>query len=99
MTTTGIEPIAAGQTAAQLAGLKSTSSGNSFSHWLAQEIVTVNQQIHTAETNVQELAVGESDNLHQIMMSISKAQLQFELVVQVRNKILEGYQEVMRMQV
>lgn len=79
----------------------SHSSGVSkgFADWLGQEISSVNDQIQTSDSLVQQLAVGEADNLHQVMIALEKAKLQFELVVQVRNKLLEGYQEVMRMQV
>ncbi len=45
------------------------------------------------------LVAGDVENLHQVMMSLEKAKLSFELVVQVRNRLLEAYQDVMRMQV
>ena len=43
------------------------------------------------------LALGEADNLHQVMITISKAKLSFDLAVQVRNRLVEGYQEIIRM--
>jgi flagellar hook-basal body complex protein FliE len=48
---------------------------------------------------VRQLAVGENTNLHQVMISLEKAHLSLELVVQVRNKVLEAYQNMMQMQV
>ncbi len=59
----------------------------------------LNQQIQTNEVAVQNLALGETDNLHQIMMNLERTRLTFDLMMQVRNKMLEGYQELMRMQV
>lgn len=59
----------------------------------------LNQQIRTNEGAVQELALGETDNLHQVMMNLERTRLTFDLMMQVRNKLLEGYQELMRMQV
>ncbi|MFY0678086.1 MAG: flagellar hook-basal body complex protein FliE [Neptuniibacter sp.] len=70
-----------------------------FAAWLQTEMGHINHQINEAELQVQRLAVGETDNLHQVMSSLSKAKLGFELGLQVRNKLLEGYQEIMRMQV
>ena len=46
-----------------------------------------------------ELALGQSDNLHQVMIAGERTRLQFELVMSMRNRVLEAYQEIMRMQV
>ena len=43
--------------------------------------------------------MGETDNLHQVMMALDKAKVSFQLMVQVRNKLLEAYQDVLRMQI
>ncbi|MBB3063490.1 flagellar hook-basal body complex protein FliE [Microbulbifer rhizosphaerae] len=66
---------------------------------IMSELNAVDQQYKSAEKETLELITGELDNVHQVMASINKAKLSFELVTQVRNKILEGYQEVMRMQI
>lgn len=94
-----VQLIAEGANVADLAGLKSDRSSSSFQNWLAQEMNSVNQQIQGSEVQIQQLATGEQDNLHQVMLSLEKAKLGFELALQVRNKLLEGYQEIMRMQV
>jgi flagellar hook-basal body complex protein FliE len=70
-----------------------------FSTWLSGAIEDVNRQIVAADVEVQKLAVGDATNLHQVMISLEKAKLSFEMVVQVRNKLLEAYQDVMRMQI
>jgi flagellar hook-basal body complex protein FliE len=46
-----------------------------------------------------DVATGQAGNLHQVMLRMEEARMQFELFVQMRNKVLEAYQEVMRMQV
>jgi flagellar hook-basal body complex protein FliE len=43
--------------------------------------------------------VGEQGNLHEVMIALEKAKLSFELILAVRNKSLEAYQELMRMQI
>ena len=46
-----------------------------------------------------ELALGQTDNLHQVMITSERTRLQFEIAMSVRNRVLEAYQEIMRMQV
>lgn len=70
-----------------------------FSAWLTQQISMTNTQIIQADDGVRRLALGETDNLHQVMIQLEKAKLSFELIMQVRNKLLEAYQDVMRMQI
>jgi len=70
-----------------------------FSVWLAREIDTVNDKLLVADTQLRKLAVGEATNLHETMIAIEHAKLSFELVVQVRNRVLEAYQELLRMQI
>jgi flagellar hook-basal body complex protein FliE len=48
---------------------------------------------------VQRLASGDTSNLHEVMLGIERARMQFQLLVQVRNRVLEAYQDVLRMQV
>ncbi len=73
--------------------------GLTFVDWLEREVSTVNNQIMSSEKQLQQLALGETENLHQVMMSLEKAKVSFELLVQVRNRVLEGYQEIMRMSI
>jgi flagellar hook-basal body complex protein FliE len=97
--TTAIEFIPEGVGLNELVGFKSEASSGAFMGWLSKEMNAVNQQIQNSDIQVQQLATGETDNLHQIMLSLEKAKLGLELVVQVRNKLLEGYQDILRMQV
>lgn len=62
-------------------------------------IQDLNRQMHANEQTMQQLALGETDNLHQVMMNLERTRLTFDLLLQVRNKTLEAYQELMRMQV
>ncbi|MBI3900281.1 MAG: flagellar hook-basal body complex protein FliE [Gammaproteobacteria bacterium] len=70
-----------------------------FSTFLSRELGSVNDKLINADTQVRRLAVGETQNLHETMIALEQAKLSFELVVQVRNRILEAYQDIMRMQV
>jgi len=59
----------------------------------------VNTQLINTDKAVQQLANGETENLHQVMISLEQTRLAFDLLLQVRNKVLDAYQEVMKMQV
>jgi flagellar hook-basal body complex protein FliE len=72
---------------------------SAFGQWFAQQLGQVNGQLQGAEHGLQALASGQSQNLHQVMISLEEARLSFQMLVQVRNRVLEAYQDVMRMQV
>lgn len=99
MSVEAMVPIAPVGVERTLGDTRLQQAGTSFSTWLTGEIEQVNRQILEADTQVRKLAVGEAVNLHQVMMALEKAKLSFELVTQVRNKLLDAYQDVMRMQI
>src|SRR5215216_7667384 len=70
-----------------------------FASWMAKELGSMNGKIVESDKLLQRLATGEVDNLHQVMLSLEEAKLSFQLLVQVRNKLLEAYQDILRMQV
>lgn len=73
--------------------------GPSFSDHLINSIKSVNASQISADKLTTDVATGQSTNIQEAMMSMAQAQLSFNLMVQVRNKALEAYQDVMRMQV
>jgi flagellar hook-basal body complex protein FliE len=70
-----------------------------FGSWLTQELGRVNSDLVQANHAVQQLATGEAENLHHVMIALEEARIGVQLLVQVRNRLLEAYQDVMRMQV
>lgn len=70
-----------------------------FADWLWSRVDDTSQNIQAAERATQQLMLGEADNLHEVMFAIQKASLSLELVVQVRDRLLEAYQDIARMQV
>ena len=81
------------------AGLNKVPGGGDFNIWLKEQVAEVNRQIIDSDQQLRQLALGEAENLHQVMIALEKAKLSFELTVQVRNKLLEAYQDIMRMQI
>jgi flagellar hook-basal body complex protein FliE len=70
-----------------------------FSAWLAGSLGRVNQDLVRADEGLQQLASGETQNLHQVMIALEEARIGVQLLVQVRNRLLDAYQDILRMQV
>lgn len=73
--------------------------GKSFLDHLKEEVSNVNEMQKESDKMGVSLATGKSENIHETMLTAAQAELSFNLMVQVRNKVLEAYQEVMRMPV
>ena len=76
-----------------------SKGGASFMEFLEQGVDKVNSVQKTADQVTADVASGKSENIHEAMIALSHAELSFNFMVQVRNKALEAYQEIMRMQV
>ncbi|MBP1722858.1 MAG: fliE [Deltaproteobacteria bacterium] len=68
-----------------------------FKKILGRSIGEVNGLLQEANQSVQEMAAGKID-IHQAMTALEQANLSFRLMVQVRNKMIGAYEEIMRMQ-
>jgi len=79
------------------AGGGEKSSG--FGDILKDAISTVNEVQKQSNQEIQKLMTGESKDLHTTVIAMQKADLSFQMMMQVRNKIVQAYQEIMRMQV
>lgn len=66
---------------------------------LVSSLGEVDAGIESSGRAATELALGQSENLHQVMIGAERTRLQFELAMSMRNRVLEAYQEIMRMQV
>jgi flagellar hook-basal body complex protein FliE len=75
------------------------SDGKSFSNMLIESIDKVNDLQKQADTAIDELVMGDNKDIVQTMIMMEKADVSFRLMMQIRNKILQAYEEVMRMQV
>jgi flagellar hook-basal body complex protein FliE len=74
-------------------------SGDSFATMLGRMVTDVNAQQSTANQTVGALQGGQNVPLHQAVISMEEANVSFQLMVQVRNSLLDSYQEIMRMQI
>jgi len=78
---------------------KETKSGESFADHLHQSLNEVNAANVKADKMGMELSTGKTGNIHETMLATTQAELSFNLMVQIRNKALEAYNDIMRMPV
>jgi|ADKJ01.1.fsa_nt_gi flagellar hook-basal body complex protein FliE len=78
---------------------KREESKTSFSDLLQNFIKDVNNDLINAKNIEQDLSLGKIQNIQDAMYQIEKADISFRLLTEIRNKALESYQEIMRMQV
>ncbi len=78
---------------------KPDKNGRSFSELVGGFLEGVNSLQREADQAIQDVVLGKEENLHRAMIALEKANVALELTVQVRNKVVEAYQEIMRMQV
>jgi flagellar hook-basal body complex protein FliE len=76
-----------------------TSSGAAFQSVFSEAISKVESFQNTAQMSVDKFLSGDGEELHQVAIKTQQAELSFDLFMQIRNKIVAAYQEVMRMQV
>jgi len=75
------------------------ANGPSFSETLSSSLNKVNDLQKEADAAIQDFVSGETRNITETMIAVNKADLAFRLTMQVRNKIVEAYQEVLRTQI
>src|SRR5947209_7749200 len=72
--------------------------GGAFQDVLSSAIRTVETFGHNASASVERFLSGEGEELHTTVLATQQAELSFEMFMQARNKVVNAYQEIMRMQ-
>lgn len=73
-------------------------TGGSFSDVLMSGLRGVDQKVATADNLVQQFALDDSIPVHQVTIALAEARVSVELAMQVRARLVEGYRELMNMQ-
>lgn len=73
--------------------------GAGFGDILKDAISTVNELQKQSDQEIQKMMAGESQDLHTTIIAVQKADLSFQMMMQVRNKIVQAYEQIMGMQV
>ena len=79
-------------------GTQGSDAGVAFKDLLADAVAQVNNLQQTADTKATQLAAG-SGAVDEVMIAVQKADLALQLTMQIRNKLVEAYQDVARMQI
>lgn len=93
----GIEPLA--ESVAQAAGgAAAQPAGFAFADALADAVARVDAYRVQADQAVNGFLSGNNEEIHRVAVAAQQAELSFDLFLQVKNKVVQAYQEVMRMQ-
>ncbi|MGR3219776.1 MAG: flagellar hook-basal body complex protein FliE [Candidatus Anammoxibacter sp.] len=79
--------------------LEGNSNGVSFKNTLGSFVSDVNEMQLKADSSIEDFATGKITNIHEVMISMKKAEMSFQFLMETRNKLVEAYREVSRMQV
>lgn len=75
------------------------SNGMGFVDYLKDALNKTNSLQLDSEKVTNDFAVGKTDNIHQVMIAAEKADVALQFTMQIRNKILDAYNEIMRIQI
>ncbi len=81
-------------------GAKAQQAGKkypSFKSTLQGYLKDVNEMQHKADASIEKMVAGEITDVHQVMNSVQEANLAFNMMMEIRNKVMDAYQEIMRM--
>jgi len=77
----------------------SADAAKGFGNFLKGAVGEVNMLHHGANQAVEALTAGRSQDVHNTMIALQKADVSFQLLMQIRNKVVSAYETVMRMQI
>ena len=92
-------PLAASPTPAPPAPGATTGTAGSFGDMLTQQLTNLNNLQLNAQDQSTALASGQATDVSSVVTAVEQAALAMQLAVQVRNKAVDAYQEIMRMQI
>lgn len=70
-----------------------------FSEYFKDALDNTNNLLLESEKLTEDFAAGRTDNIHQVLIAGEKAEIALQFTMQIRNKILDAYNEIMRMQI
>ena len=75
------------------------TAGSPFQSLFAEAVSKVERFQHNAQQSAGRFLNGEGEEIHKVALAAQQADLSFQMFLQVRNKVISAYQEIMRMQV
>lgn len=80
-------------------GAEVTKARDGFSKMLSNTVDQVTQAEKSADKAIENLHTGKAKNLHEVMIAVEEADISLRMFVQMRNKALDAYSEIMRLQI
>jgi len=77
---------------------KTADVSKSFESTLNEFVGNVNDLQNSANDAIDKMASGQSADVHEVMVAVEKAKVSFDLLLQIRNKMLDAYKQIMQMQ-
>ena len=97
-----IDPVSGGA-GREIDHLRKTAAGRqgqpSFKETLSSFVNDVNSMQLKADESIQTMAAGEITDVHQVMTTVQEANVAFNLMMEIRNKVIDAYKEVIRMRI
>ena len=93
----GIGPVKEGEGLEKIKQAAGPAAGTpSFKETLGTFLNDVNGLQQKADESIRKMAAGEINDVHQVMSSVEEANVAFNMMMEIRNKVMDAYQEVMR---
>jgi flagellar hook-basal body complex protein FliE len=100
MAASGIAPVGIGPALDMVCGPASGPGPDGpFGRIIDRFLREANARQSAADQAVMDLATGKTENIHEVMLAVTKADLTFRTFLQIRNRVTEAYQEITRMAV
>ncbi|MBN2713925.1 MAG: flagellar hook-basal body complex protein FliE [Planctomycetes bacterium] len=95
----GINPLGSAGETKSSQGADTPASGADFKKFLLDNLNKVNEMQQDADKAVTDLQLGKETDINKVMTAVEKADIAFQTLMSVRNKLVESYQEVLRMKI
>ena len=76
---------------------KNIKDDSSFENILTKSLKEVNSSTINANNAVKSLVAGKTENIHETMIQMQKASISFQMMMEVRNKLVDSYKEIIKM--
>jgi len=80
-------------------GLSKPQETPSFGDFLKEAVDQVNELQNQSDLQIRNFMSGKGTDIHSVMLAVNKADISFQMMLQVRNRLVQAYQDIMRMQV
>lgn len=91
-----IGPVSGGGLVQKSQNVKADKTGPSFKDTLNNFLSDVNDMQQKADQSIQKMVSGEITDVNQVMSSVEEAGVAFNMMMEIRNKVMDAYQEIMR---